>query len=74
MTVFLSQKRTIDFGILLRSLNPELLKRLSQRWKAPRLRRKGPQWGQVALFVVFVFVADALLAAAAWIAVDFFLR
>ena len=45
--------------------------RLSQRVKTPRLRRKGPQWRQVALFV---FVADVLLAAAAWVAVDFFLR
>jgi len=71
MTVLLSQKRTLGSEILLRSLNSPLLQRLSQRVKTPRLRGNGPQWRQVALFV---FVADVLLAAAAWVAVDFFLR
>jgi hypothetical protein len=71
MTVLVSQKRTIGSEILLRCLNSPLLRRLSQRVNLPRLRRKGPQWRQVVLFVV---VADVLLAAAAWVAVDFFLR
>ena len=58
-----NQPRSIDMASILTADQ--------HRVKTLRLRRKGPQWRQVALFV---FVADALLAAAAWVAVDFFLR
>jgi hypothetical protein len=67
MNLLLSQKSTIDF----KHFNRPLLKRLSQRWKALRLRRKGPQWAGVALLVL---VGDILIATAVWIAVDFVLR
>jgi hypothetical protein len=48
-----------------------LLNKLSQLAKALRLRRKGPQW---ALLVLFVILGDILLAVTVWTAVDFVLR
>jgi hypothetical protein len=71
MTLLLSQKNTIGSRILAKHFNRPLLNRLSQRWKALRLRRRGPQWARV---VLLVFVGDILLATAIWIAVDFYLR
>ena len=71
MTLLLSQKSTIGFWNLAKHFNRPLLNRLSQRWKALRLRWKGPQWARV---VLLVFIGDILLATAIWIAVDFFLR
>ncbi len=71
MTLVLSRKATSGVGSLVKWFSRSSLNRLSQRSKAPRLRRKGPQWARVALLVV---VADILLATATWIAVDFFLR
>lgn len=71
MTLLLFQKNTIGPRILAKHFNPPLLKQLSQFGKALRLRRRGSQWARIALLV---FVGDVLLAAAVWIAVDFFLR
>jgi hypothetical protein len=71
MTLVLSRKATNGVGSLAKWFSRSSLNRLSQRSKAPRLRRNGPQWARVALLVV---VADCLLATATWIAVDFFLH
>ncbi len=71
MSLLLSQKETIGPAFLWKHFNRTPPRPLPQRSKALRLRQKGPQWALVALLVV---VADALLAAAAWIAVDFLLR
>jgi len=71
MTLVLSQKSTISFRIVVRNFIHLLLSKLSQRGKALRLRRKGPQWARVALLVI---VGDILLAAVVWMSVDIFLR
>jgi hypothetical protein len=71
MTLLSSQKRMLGFGIFIKRFGRPVLKQLSQRPKALRLRQKDPQWAGVALLVV---VADILLAMVTWIAVDFFLR
>ena len=71
MTLVLSQKNTIGFRIVIGNFIHLLLNKLSQRGKALRLRRKGPQWARVALIVI---VGDILLAAVVWMSVDIFLR
>jgi hypothetical protein len=71
MTLLLSQENTSGFRILVKYFNRPLLNRLSERWKALRLRWRGPQWGRVVLFVL---VGDILLATAIWVAVGFFLH
>jgi hypothetical protein len=71
MSLVLSQKNTIGLGVGIRNFIPLLQNKLSRRGKAPRLRRKGPQWARIALLVI---AGDILLAAFVWMAVDFFLR
>lgn len=71
MTLVLSQKNTIGLRIAVRNFIHTLLNKLSPPGKALRLRRKGPQWARVALYVI---VGDILLAGVVWTAVNFFLR
>ena len=71
MTLVLSQRNTIGFRIVMRNFIHLLLNKSLQAGMVLRLRRKGPQWARVALMVI---VGDILLAAVAWMAVDFFLR
>lgn len=71
MNLVLSQKHTIDpevgSKIPRRRSDRRLLKPLSRRWKALRLRRKRPQWIRIALLVL---AADIVLAVTVWVVVD----
>jgi hypothetical protein len=71
MNLVLSQKNTIVSTISVRRFDRRLLKPLARRWKALRLRRKRPEWIRIALLAL---AGDIVLAAAAWIVVDLFLR
>jgi hypothetical protein len=48
-----------------------VLRRLATRRRVPRLRRKDPSWGRLALVVL---AADVALAAFVWVAVGFVLN
>ena len=71
MTLALSQKSTAGIGVLVNLLRRASFNRSSRRSRIRRLRGKVPHWAGLALLVL---AADILLAIAAWVAVDFFLR